>query len=238
MPVTEPWTISGKPLGPGRAVGRLHRKRRAEPAILLLDSATDLRVAGSDWAAVVVVGDRPNPRAADRPGVGSIPADLLLEGDRVTVDGDRGVVEVEGVEVVDVVTAFLVDRTGRVLLLRRSESVGSFQGRWSAVSGYLEAPNPIDQALTEVAEETGIASGHLTMGQEGAVVCARDARRVYRVHPFRFTVGETAVRLDWENVESRWAAPDAMRTLATVPKLWECFEAASHGRPVGFGSKP
>jgi len=53
-----------------------------------------------------------------------------------------------------VVTAFL-QYAGRILLVQRSGRVGSYQGRWSAISGYLEDATPLAQACREIREETG-----------------------------------------------------------------------------------
>ncbi|MFB6095104.1 MAG: NUDIX domain-containing protein, partial [Halodesulfurarchaeum sp.] len=52
-----------------------------------------------------------------------------------------------------VVTVFLRNE-GAVLLLRRSEEVGSYPGAWGAVAGHAEG-DPESQALAEVEEETG-----------------------------------------------------------------------------------
>ena len=53
-----------------------------------------------------------------------------------------------------VVTCFLRNR-GDVLLLRRSQRVGSYQGKWGAVSGYVEG-TPEETAWREIEEETGL----------------------------------------------------------------------------------
>jgi 8-oxo-dGTP pyrophosphatase MutT (NUDIX family) len=56
-----------------------------------------------------------------------------------------------------VVTCFLRNR-GDVLLLRRSEDVGSYAGQWSGVAGPAEG-NPDDAAREEIREETALADG-------------------------------------------------------------------------------
>jgi 8-oxo-dGTP diphosphatase len=43
-----------------------------------------------------------------------------------------------------VVTCFL-ESNGAILILRRSELVGSYQGRWAGVSGYIEQENTPDE---------------------------------------------------------------------------------------------
>ena len=49
----------------------------------------------------------------------------------------------------EVVTAFLRAR-GKILIVRRSRKVGTYQGRWSGISGYLEDPTPHAQVLREI----------------------------------------------------------------------------------------
>jgi hypothetical protein len=44
----------------------------------------------------------------------------------------------------------------------------------------------------------------------------------WEVHPFLFRVEHPkAIRLDWENTELRWIAPQALVTYSTVPALAE-----------------
>lgn len=124
-----------------------------------------------------------------------------------------------------VVTAFL-RHDGRVLVVRRSGAVRTYQGRWSAISGYLEDASPLEQALTEIEEETGLARGDVRLAAEGAPVEIADEEIGTRwiVHPFLFDIDDPqAVRLDWENLEARWVAPDELAALDTVPALAEAY---------------
>lgn len=158
---------------------------------------------------------------ADRgpPIVGEVDLDLFRVGESVTVDGTAGTVELPDVEEIRVVTSFLQRADGRILLLRRSDRVGSFRGHWAAVSGFLEEARPLDQALREILEETGIAAGRLRLAAEGRRVYARDDRRVYAVHPFRFEVAAPEVRLDWEHTAHEWVDPSEILRRPVVPKL-------------------
>jgi 8-oxo-dGTP pyrophosphatase MutT (NUDIX family) len=126
-----------------------------------------------------------------------------------------------------VVTAFLRHR-GRVLLVRRSRKVGSYQGRWSAISGHLEDPTPLQQALREIREETGLAPQkvRLVAAAQAFEVAARELETCWVVHPFLFEIDDPgAVRLDWENTELRWVTPEQLRHLPTVPALAQALEA-------------
>lgn len=132
----------------------------------------------------------------------------------------------------DVVTAF-IRHQGKVLLLRRSQRVGSYQGLWAAVSGYLEqGATPLQQAQVEIAEETGIPRDSLRLIQEGLPlrVPAPERGILWVVHPLLFElVGPPpALRLDWESAEARWVDPREMAALATVPQLAQAWRACGN----------
>jgi translation initiation factor 2B subunit (eIF-2B alpha/beta/delta family)/8-oxo-dGTP pyrophosphatase MutT (NUDIX family) len=125
-----------------------------------------------------------------------------------------------------VVTAFLrADQ--KILLLRRSAKVGTYQGRWAAVSGYLEAgEDPLLRARTEIQEEVGLNSEKVSLVRSGGPLRAFDeeADIVWVVHPFLFEVQPQNIRLDWEHTEHRWVDPDDLGSYETVPKLKETFD--------------
>jgi len=120
-----------------------------------------------------------------------------------------------------VVTAFLRYER-RILLLQRSDRVGSYQGHWSAVSGYLEDATPLLQARREIREEVGLSDDEvlLVAAGEPIEVPAPEPAKVWVVHPLLFAIDNPEhIKLDWENVESRWVAPEEITNYTTVPKL-------------------
>jgi 8-oxo-dGTP diphosphatase len=127
-----------------------------------------------------------------------------------------------------VVTCFLLRRPAsgdEVLLLRRSQRVGTYRGRWAAVSGYLEA-EPLVQAYREIEEEAGLAADEVTLLRAGdpLVVVDTEADRRWIVHPFLFEVRPDAqVRVDWEHTEARWVQPEEVFAFDTVPQLAEAL---------------
>lgn len=126
----------------------------------------------------------------------------------------------------DVVTCFLLDPQGRVLILRRSSRVGTYQGRWAGVSGYLEA-EPEEQAFTELSEEVGLTRQEVALLVQGEPleVVDREMDRTWVIHPFLFRVDDPAkVRLDWEHTEFRWIDPDEMASFPTVPGLADALK--------------
>lgn len=161
------------------------------------------------------------------PAVGDVDGDVLREGEIASVDGDQGVFHLDGVQEVDVVTAFLRREDGRVLLLRRSERVRTFRGKWAAVSGYLERDDPLAQAFQEVREETGLRSDQLQLRARGERVLARDGSTIFVVRPFLFDVGASEIRTDWEHTAAEWVEPGELGGRETVPKLERAWESVS-----------
>ncbi len=138
-------------------------------------------------------------------------------------------------DTVDVVTAFIRSH-GKILLLQRSQKVGSYRGCWAGVSGYLEQETALQQALTEIREETGLRTDQVALDVEAIVLAVQDndLNRCWRVHPFLFELrDETAeIRIDWEHDHYQWLEPEKMCSLETVPLLIEAYQ-----RCVGGGDE-
>lgn len=182
---------------------------------------------GPGWVGGVLRRTERPDSAGGPPLVGGLAPSVFRDADPLEVDGGTGRVRLAGVTEVRVVTSFLERADGRVLLLRRSDRVGSFQGRWAGVSGFLEDPTPLDQAVREIAEETGIARPDLDLRAAGPLLYAREGDRVYAVAPFRFRTRTTEIRLDWEHTECAWVDPDEIPGRATVPRLDETWAAVA-----------
>ncbi len=201
------------PRGKGSTVGSYVlyglAKRNAAPAALINKTAEAIIAIGATLAKI--------------PMVDRVDTSALRSGDRIVVDAVRGHVDLPDVRAAPVVSAILRHR-GRILIVRRSEAVGSFRGRWSAISGFMEGrESPRERAVREVREETGLRS--LKLRDTGPPIFARDASTIYVVHPFLFDTASRRVRLDWENVELRWIRPEELARYRTVPRLREVMEA-------------
>jgi PncC family amidohydrolase len=119
-----------------------------------------------------------------------------------------------------VVTCFL-EHGGRILILRRSGKVGTYRRSWAGVSGYIET-NDIDQAYTEISEETDIYKKDLKLMKKGEPmeVIDKDLNRKWIVHPFLFHVkAPDKVKIDWEHTEAKWIKPSELKKYDTVPGL-------------------
>jgi 8-oxo-dGTP pyrophosphatase MutT (NUDIX family) len=129
-----------------------------------------------------------------------------------------------------VVTCFL-ESDGEILLLRRSQQVGSYQGRWAGVSGYVES-TPDEQALTEIREETGLRPGDLQLLRKGDPLIIEDEELGVRwlVHPYLFHIKDRGkIRTDWEHLETRWILPGDIGDFVMVPRLKETLDSVYPG---------
>jgi 8-oxo-dGTP diphosphatase len=124
----------------------------------------------------------------------------------------------------------------RILIVRRSQRVGSYNARWAGISGFLETGvTPDEQAYTEIREETGLQREQVRMLKRGAVVEHEDASigRHWYIHPFLFEVRTPdSIALDWEATEMRWIVPSEIQDYETVPKLEEAYRSAVEGEEV------
>ena len=123
----------------------------------------------------------------------------------------------------DVVTAFLRSR-GEVLLLRRSDAVGTYRGRWGGVSGYAEG-DPDDQVRREIAEETGLEDA-VEFVRSGRPLQVEDDDRTWRVHPSLFECSSRTVTLSEEHTDHTWVSPTTIHLgeRPCVPGLWAAYE--------------
>ena len=135
-----------------------------------------------------------------------------------------------------VVTCFLIRRTPQrdeVLVLRRSDRVATYRGRWAGVSGYLEGASPLEHAYREIEEEVGLDRDDLRLLAELKPWTFDDESIGMRwtVYLFLFeALRPEKVRLDWEHTESRWVRPDEVAGLETVPGLAEGLATLYRGR--------
>ncbi|MFC2002538.1 NUDIX domain-containing protein [Chloroflexota bacterium] len=124
-----------------------------------------------------------------------------------------------------VVTCFL-ESGSEILILRRSQQVGSHQGKWAGVSGYIEK-SPDEQALTEIKEETSLAGEDLKLVRKGEPLIVKDEALGVKwvVHPYLFHIKDRGkIKIDWEHKGAKWIRPEEVANYPTVPMLKETLE--------------
>jgi PncC family amidohydrolase len=124
-----------------------------------------------------------------------------------------------------VVTCFLKHKD-TVLILKRSRKVGTYPGQWAGISGYLEKGD-IDQAFTEIQEETGLNKNDVELTTKGEELQVIDTNLNHRwiIHPFLFLVkNPDKIKIDWEHTEIKWISPVDLINYETVPGLKEALD--------------
>ena len=209
-------SISGKvfcfPFGKGSTVGSYAMYQ------LKLNGTAPSAIVNGSAEPIVATG----AIIAEIPMVDGIDVSLLRTGDDARVDADEGTLELLNVAEKHVVTS-IVRFKGRLLLLRRSNKVGSYRGQWAGVSGFIEHDEPAEKAARrEMDEEVGLGKARLVRRIDPQNF--RDADAVWCVHPFLFEVKEPRVRIDWEHEAYEWVLPEEVQKYATVPGLRKVIE--------------
>ena len=118
-----------------------------------------------------------------------------------------------------VVSSLLFDGS-KILLLKRSQKVGSFQGYWSCISGYIEQDElPLDAAIREIHEETRISSTEISLLQQNDPRFSDTGEVIFKSFWFFFKVrnGLSPILIDWEHDEFIWIEPRELKNFQAVP---------------------
>jgi len=124
-----------------------------------------------------------------------------------------------------VATCILMDETGNILILKRSDKVRTYKGCWSGVAGYVEeGEKPIDTAFKEIREEVSLNSDDIELVRTINPIEFTDVYKGetydWKVYPFLFrTRKKSKVQIDWEHTSYRWVSPSEVEKYDTVPHL-------------------
>ena len=125
------------------------------------------------------------------------------------------------------VTCLLINKDGKLLILKRSRMVKTYKGLWGGVAGYIEEnEKPYETALKEIREEVGIEKKNVILIREVEPFEFTDfhegGKYDWLIHPFLFKVGEVGrLKIDWEHSEYKWIYPSEIGNFDTVPYFKE-----------------
>ena len=118
------------------------------------------------------------------------------------------------------VATSILKNSDEILILKRSEKVGSFQGYWSGCSGYIEKnETPEETSLKEIKEETGIEEKQLKLLVIGNVQRVEKNTGTWLIHPYLYETNTKTIKLDWENDEHVWIKKEELEKYKFVPGL-------------------
>lgn len=127
------------------------------------------------------------------------------------------------------VVTCIIKYRGKILLLKRSEKVRTYRGKWSGVSGYIEG-TILDQAYTEIKEEIGLQSDSVILVKRANPINIVDENLETKwiVYPVLFKATKPEkIRIDWENTEISWLKPEDISNYNTVPGLARVIKAVT-----------
>lgn len=122
------------------------------------------------------------------------------------------------------VTSFL-ESEGEILILLRSEHVGTYRGKWAGISGAVDSGRTSDeQAIVEIEEETGLSRENIRLVKKGKPVIFDDESLNLRkvIYPYLFHIeNRNEIKLDWEHERLEWIKPEDIDKYDTMPRLKE-----------------
>jgi len=131
--------------------------------------------------------------------------------------------------VAPVITVF-VKYGDKILLLKRSDKVSTYKGKWNTVAGYLDEIKPIEEkVLEELREELGVGEESILSIHIADLFEFKDSRieKTWIVTPVLVELEkEPEITLDWEHTDYTWIHPDELKNFDTVPNLDKSLERA------------
>jgi len=126
-----------------------------------------------------------------------------------------------------VITVF-IQYDDEILLLKRSNKVSTYQGKWNTVAGYLDEIKPLrEKILEELSEEIGISEGDILSHRIGESYTFTDSTvgKTWIVYPVLVKLRhKPSPQLDWEHTEYKWIKPGELKKFDIVPKLDESLK--------------
>ena len=125
------------------------------------------------------------------------------------------------------VVTCLLENNREILILRRSEEVGTYRELWGGVAGFVEEnEEPQETAVKEIKEEVGIEKKDLLLVKEEDAIkfsnLYEDKLYEWIVYPFLFHIKDRdKIQIDWEHTEFRWVKPSELKKYDTVPRFKE-----------------
>ena len=120
-----------------------------------------------------------------------------------------------------------------ILLLKRSDKVLTYRGKWQVVAGYLDEIRPLkEKVLEELREEIGVLENNIKKIKYGKMFefHDRDIGKAWIVNPVLVELKEKPqIKIDFEHTEFKWIKPEEIKKFDFVPNLRESMK-----RVLGF----
>jgi len=121
-----------------------------------------------------------------------------------------------------VLTCFLKYKD-KILLLKRSQKVGDYKGKWHGIGGYYDELKPLEEIVKkEIKEELGIGSKNIRSFKIAKTYRFKDKKinKTWFVHPVLIELkNKPKIKLDWEHQKYQWIKPEELKKFDFVPNL-------------------
>ena len=106
------------------------------------------------------------------------------------------------------VISCLLKHREEVLILKRSKHVGSFQGYWSCISGYLEAGEDLINGIPGSFRRNSTSGKYYLETIYAGPFYPEADDVIFETHWFLLETNTKEITLDWEHDECRWVIPE------------------------------
>ena len=117
---------------------------------------------------------------------------------------------------------------GKILLLKRSDKVRAYQGKWNVIAGYLDDLNPIEEKVfEELREEIKVSKDNIEQICYGKIEKIEDKEigKTWISQPVLIKLkNKPEIILDFEHTDYKWILPSEMKKYDILYSLEETFE--------------
>ena len=124
-----------------------------------------------------------------------------------------------------VITVFIKFKD-KILLLKRSDKVLTYKGKWNTIAGYLDEVKPIeDKVKEELREEINVKEFLSIKIGKYFKILDKKINKKWIVTPVLVELKDKPeIKLDWEHTEFEWIKPEEMKNYDTVVSLDKSLE--------------
>ena len=144
---------------------------------------------------------------------------LLIEFSEKLPKFEDGRIDYTNSEEAPVITVF-VKYKEEILLLKRSDKVGTYKEKWNTIAGYLDEIKPIkEKVLEELREEIDVHREQIKSikFREPYPLIDKELNKKWLIHPVLVELKEKPeIKLDWEHTEYKWIYPKELSNYDTI----------------------
>jgi len=116
---------------------------------------------------------------------------------------------------------------GKLLVVKRSETLNFYPGVWNGISGFLDDKRTLQEKIAdEIREELGIEASKIKKMRLGEIFHQEEPtyNKTWIVHPVLVDVTTDKIILDWEAKEYVWLVLKDIKKLRLLPGFPEVLK--------------